>query len=144
MTAESLHMAPPPAPGQQVPEAASRQQSLVRAIARHWWMPLFMLLIGLLAAWVWTARETAIFRASTLLVVIPDGDLGGGGEILRSLDALERRTLLATFARLPATSESRRAVADVLQRDPSALSEFRISAAVVPNTNLIRVDVDGP
>jgi capsular polysaccharide biosynthesis protein len=120
------------------------QQSMLDALARRWWLPMVMLAVGLVSAYVWTARQTSVYRASALLVVVPDGQLEGGGDILRSLDALERRTLLATFARLPSTNESRRAVAQVLQRQPEALAAFHVGAAVVPNTNLIRIDVDGP
>jgi capsular polysaccharide biosynthesis protein len=119
-------------------------QSMLTALARRWWVPAVMVAVGLVAAYVWTARQTAVYRASALLVVVPDGQIEADGDILRSLDALERRTLLATFARLPSTREQRRAAAQVLQRRPEALSAFRVGAAVVPNTNLIRIDVDGP
>lgn len=119
-------------------------QSLLGSLIRRWWMPPVMLTVGVLAALGWTSRQPSVYRASAVLVVVPTEDLVGGADILRSLDALERRTLLATFARLPSTHESKRAVADLLEREAHALSDFRIGASVVPNTNLVRIDVDGP
>lgn len=118
-------------------------ESFLRVLIQRWWVPAITLLVALAAGVWWTSREPRIYRASAMLAVVPNSSIGDG-EILRSLDSLERRTILATFARLPATRETRMAVAEHLQRNVAELTTFQLGASVLPNTNIIRIDVDGP
>jgi capsular polysaccharide biosynthesis protein len=119
-------------------------QSFLRILARWWWVPALMLGVSVVAGLWWTSRQPHVYRASALLAVIPNSSVQADADVLRSLDVLERRTLLATFAQLPGTREMRTAVAKAMDRDPSRLTAYRIGAAVLPNTNIIRINVDGP
>ena len=117
--------------------------SFLRILRRWWWVPAMMLGVGFAAGLWWTSLQPRVYRASAMLAVVPTSSIGDA-DVLRSLDALERRTLLATFARLPGTLHSRVAIAAAVQRDLGELATYEIGASVVPNTNIIRVDVDGP
>jgi capsular polysaccharide biosynthesis protein len=118
--------------------------SLRRLLTRWWWLPVVMLSVGVLAGLWWTSRQPRTYRASAMLAVVPNTSVQADADVLRSLDALERRTLLATFARLPGTYETRAAVADALHRNPRELATYVFGASVLPSTNIIRIDVDGP
>jgi hypothetical protein len=117
--------------------------SFLRILRRWWWAPAVMLGVGVAAGLWWTSRQTQVYRASAMLAVIPTSSIGDA-DVLRSLDALERRTLLATFARLPGTPHSRMEIAAAVQKDVRDLAPYAIGASVLPSTNIIRVDVDGP
>ena len=117
---------------------------LLRVFVGRWWVPVLTAAIAVGAAWSWTGRQTPVYRASQLLAVVPGPSIEGGSDILRSLEALERRTLLATFARLPSSNQTRRAVGEWLDLDARQLAPYRFSASVLSNTNILRVEVDGP
>ncbi len=112
-------------------------------LRRGWWLGLAVLVLSLAAAAFFTSRQDPVFRASAMMVVMPGEDVAEATELMRALDTLERRTVLATFARIPMAHETRAAVAERLARDPAELRGVRISAGVVPSTNILRVDVDG-
>jgi capsular polysaccharide biosynthesis protein len=114
-----------------------------RILRQWWWVPVAMLGVSVAAGLWWTSLQPQVYRASAMLVVIPNSSVEGDADVLRSLDALERRTLLATFARLPGTPQARAAVAVAVQRDPRDVATYQIGASVLPNTNIIRIDVDG-
>lgn len=118
-------------------------ESFLRLVRRRWWVPLVTLIAGVAAGFWWTSREPRIYRASAMLVVVPSSGIGDA-DVLRSLDSLERRTVLATFARLTDTRNTRMAVAERLQRAPEEAARYQLGASVLPNTNIIRIDVDGP
>jgi capsular polysaccharide biosynthesis protein len=118
-------------------------ESFLRVLMRRWWIPAATLTAGLAAGFWWTSREPRIYRASAMLAVVPNSSIGDA-DVLRSLDSLERRTVLATFARLPTTRETLVAVAERLERNPVELANYQLGASVLPNTNIIRIDVDGP
>jgi capsular polysaccharide biosynthesis protein len=117
--------------------------SFLRLVIRRWWVPAVTLIAGVAAGFWWTSREPRIYRASAMLAVVPSSSIGDA-DVLRSIDSLERRTVLATFAQLPATRETRMAVAERIERDLVELARYHLGASVLPNTNIIRIDVDGP
>lgn len=119
-------------------------ESFLRILVRRWWVPAVTLAIGVAAGLWLTSREPQVYRASAMLAVVPNSSIQGDADVLRSLDALERRTLLATFARLPGTPETHAVVAEQIERDARDVARHRIGASVLPNTNIIRIDVDGP
>jgi uncharacterized protein involved in exopolysaccharide biosynthesis len=115
-----------------------------RALTRRWW--LVLLAVGLAlgtAAWA-TSRQKPVYRASTTMAVIPNSEVSGTEDVLRSLDTLERRTVVATFARIPSAAETRIDAARRMGIDGKAIRGYEIRASVLPNTNIIKVDAEGP
>ena len=120
------------------------QGILFDAIRRSWWLPLLAIAVALgVAAWI-TAREEPQFSAEAFLVVAPDRDIEDPGDVIDSLDTLERRTILATLAKYPGRAETKRTAGARLGWDASTLRRYWIGGSVVPQTNLIRIEVRGP
>jgi uncharacterized protein involved in exopolysaccharide biosynthesis len=127
-------LVPPPPRGGPLPDA-------VRALRAGWWMVLLSVAVAMAVSALLTARERPLYRASASLVVAPTSTVDNTADILRSLDTLERRSVIATFARIPGSLEARRAVSAALGLP---LEEWRIEGSVMPNTNIIRIDAEGP
>lgn len=102
------------------------------------------LVASLGAAAVATSRQRPVYRASAVLVVAPNSDVEGTSDILRSLETLDRRSVIATFARIPPTAEALAAAAQRLGPAQQELGGYQVAASVLPNTNVIRIDVEGP
>ncbi len=112
-----------------------------RALAMGWWIVLLMIAIALGVTAFITARQDVVYEAAAMLVVAPTSETSDPGDVMKSLETLERRTVIATFARIPGTLELREAVGARLKVDPRP---YRIHGSVVPNTNIIRVSAEGP
>lgn len=115
----------------------------VRALRARWWVIVALVIASLAAARVFTARQTPVYRATASSTVIPAAQVKEAGELLRSLETLERRTLVATFAMLAGSRETRQEAVSMLGLESGALSGYRVAAAVAPNTNVIRINVEG-
>lgn len=111
---------------------------------RWWWVVLVVLVLTVVVTAVVTASVTPIYRSSALLVVTPSDVVREPEDVLRALETLERRTVIATFARIPSTRESRDAVAKALGKDPDSLRGYDLDGAVLPSTNIVRIVVEGP
>jgi capsular polysaccharide biosynthesis protein len=118
-------------------------ESFLASMRRWWWLPLATAVLATAAALAVTSRETPRYAATATAVVAPTAEVESS-ELLRSLDTLERRTVVATFARIAGTRESRTASAEHLGLRARDVSGHRISASVVSSTNLIRIRVEGP
>lgn len=113
-------------------------------LLRRWWLVLLVMLASVaVAAWL-TARQEPLFRAFSSLVVVPNTSLKDPNHILRSLETLERRTIVATLAALPSSADALNQAAESLETDVSSLQDNRIRGSVKPQTNIIRIEVTGP
>ena len=92
-------------------------------------------MIAAAAAWMIAALQPPRYRASALAAIAPLPEGLAANEFLRGVEVLERRTVVVTVAALASTAATRTRVA--------APKEFDIEAAILPNTNLVRVDVEG-
>lgn len=84
------------------------------------------------------------FRASASAIVVPGAAITEPTDVVRSLDTLERRSVIATLARIPAATQTLAATAARLKMDVRDVERHRISTTVIPQTNIIRIDVEGP
>ena len=69
------------------------------------------------------------YRATAVGVVAPLTNTLTPSEAFHAVEALDRRSVVATVAALPSTAWSQH-------------HDYNITAAVLPNTNLVRIDVD--
>lgn len=116
----------------------------LRALRRWWWLPVVTAVVAAGTAGVLTSREVPRYLATATAIVAPTADIQDSSELLRSLDTLERRTVVATFARVASTRETRTATAQHLGLEAGEVSGHRITASVISSTNLIRIQAEGP
>lgn len=117
--------------------------AVVGVFRRSWWIVAIAWGATLAATALLTARQTPVYRASASLVVVPQTTIAEA-DLVRSLDTLDRRTIVATFAKLPSTPETRAAAAPLAGLSSRDATEYAVLAGVVPNTNIIKIDVEGP
>ncbi len=116
----------------------------LQALRRSWLIVIAILAIALVVTAVITARQTPLYETSAQLVAGPSPAITDPDDVVRALETLERRTVIATFARMASTEESRSTIAQFLKLDPHRARAFRTVGSVVSNTNIIRIDTRGP
>lgn len=142
--ANQSHVAPlHQAESEDPPRPAARRWDVGRGLA----LVITLMILSTVAAWLVGSRQPVLYQAHALHAVVPVANVQlDSGDLIRSLETLERRTLVATLAHLPSTPELiLRASTDA---DPQAtaawITRYHARGAVVPNTNLIRIEVEGP
>lgn len=111
---------------------------------RHWWWALLLVMATTVgAAGFFTARQQRVYRAAASATVAPAPSVEQASDIVRGLESLERRTVIATFASVAEARETQKAAAALVGLEARELSGYRTRAVVVPSTNIIRVTVEG-
>jgi capsular polysaccharide biosynthesis protein len=102
---------------------------LIRVARSRWKAIAITIAAALVIAAVIAAALPKRYRATAVGVVAPLTNTLTPSEAFHGVEALDRRSVVATVAALPSTSWSQ-------HRD------YDVSAVVLPNTNLVRIDVD--
>lgn len=103
-------------------------------ILKRWKLVLATAVVISLLAGILAALQPKHYRASTIAGVTATGEHMDAGELYRGVEVLQQRTIVATVAALASVPET--------QRQLAARGNATIDAVVLPNTNLLRIDVD--
>ncbi|HEX8472989.1 MAG TPA: hypothetical protein VF666_03070 [Pyrinomonadaceae bacterium] len=119
-------------------------QDAARFLRYYWWLIVLAFFVGFGSTALFTSRRAATYRAATTLVVGPSENITAPKEIVDSLDTLDRRSVVATFAKVPSSRTVRERAEAQLQLARAQTEPYQVKTVVVPDTNILEVSVEGP
>lgn len=114
-----------------------------RTMRRWFWIPLLIVFTALATAFVVTSRQTPLYQSATTIAIAPSAKVADPNDVVRSLDTLERRTIVTTLARIAATRDLLDQAAATIGTPLNEARANRVSGTVLPNTSLLRITVEG-
>ena len=120
--------------------------TFMRLVRRAWWM-VALTVIGVVGATAFqVSRQPVTYEASTTAIVWPDENVAGQSKetALRSLDTLDRRSVIATYAKIPASRTVREQAQNQLKISSADIRHHKVRTSVMPDTNVLRISVEGP
>ncbi len=112
-------------------------EEVLLALRTRWPIIVLATILAALLAWLIGTIQPRRYRASTFAAIVPLADKLDTEEQIRATQALDQRTIVATVAALA----SMPAVSDAAI--PPADKGYSVRAVVLPNTNVLRIEVDG-
>lgn len=107
------------------------------ALRTRWPVIVVATVLTVLAAWLFSAAQPKRYRASAFAAIVPLAGRLGAEDQIRATQALEQRTIVGTVAALV----SMPVITDAAI--PPADRGYDLRAVVLPNTNVLRIEVDG-
>lgn len=101
---------------------------------RHWMIVALIAAAVMLLAWLAAGLQPKRYRAMALAAVTPITDQLSPSDVMRGVDTLDRRVVVASVAALASAPV-------ILDQAGGAHSD--INSVVLPNTNLFRIEVEG-
>lgn|GEM_PF-2207052 len=132
LTASAVAPPPPPAATTATPTIV---EDVTLAVMRHWRVVALVAAATMLLGWLLAAIQPKRYRAVSIGAITPDARLLEPAEMIRGVDTLERRVIVASITALANAPSTRDAA--------GATDDYAISAFVLPNTNLFRIEVEG-
>lgn len=117
---------------------------LRQIVKRYGWIAVLAMLAGGVSAAYFTSREPVLYEAVATVVIGPTDGIGNAETTLRGLDAISRRNVIATYARIPSSRAILTGVAKDLALSKEKASNYRIRTSVIPDTNILRITAQGP
>lgn len=114
-----------------------------RMILHGWWIILLSVVIAVVAAYVLSSSTAAVYQTSGRYVVAPSGRLTDASEMVDTLYALDRRSIVFTYAEIFNSERIFNATADALGLDAGTRALYSSSTVVLPETNVLEISVEG-
>lgn len=114
-------------------------------LQKNWWLILLTAMTALTVSLAISYAAVPQYRAVARFIIIPSSSLTSGADVVRSLDTLDRRSVVATYAEVMNSSRIFEGSADFLGLDANALIEdYKIQAVDLPDSSVLELTVSGP
>lgn len=113
-------------------------------LRRGWWIILLTILIATNVSLLTSYLTPPVYQTSSRFIVAPNaGSFSSSWDVVSSLDTLDRRSIINTYRELlssPSVYKQNPAIQSV---DPQVLASYDILVTVVPDTNILKLTVEG-
>jgi diguanylate cyclase (GGDEF)-like protein len=118
----------------------------LRTLQRGWWIIVLVMLAAMNFSLLISYLTPPVYETSSRFVVSPNAAVySNSWDIVSSLDTLDRRSIINTYKELLASPAVYATSPEIQQISPAELeTQYDIVVVVVPDTNILRLTVDGP
>ena len=117
----------------------------LRIIRRGWWLILIAALVAVNLSLVYSYYLTQpTYEAVARFIVSPNLQSIESGDLINSLEALDKRSIISTYAEVLNSREVIDGTIKLLGAQPEQLTGYDTFVTVLPDANIIRFSVQGP
>ena len=116
-----------------------------RIIQRGWWLILVTTLAAINISLIYSYYVTVpMYEAVARFIVSPNLQNTDSRDMVNSLDALDKRSIISTYAELFNSHQIIDNTMELLRENPDDFVGYTTSVTVLPDANIIRFSVKGP
>jgi diguanylate cyclase (GGDEF)-like protein len=116
----------------------------LRTLQRGWWIIVLVMLAAMNFSLLISYLTPPVYETSSRFVVSPNAAVySNSWDIVSSLDTLDRRSIINTYKELLASPAVYATSPEIQQINAAELAQYKIVVVVVPDTNILRLTVDG-
>ena len=120
-------------------------QTYLNIARRGWWIILLTAVAAVVASLIYSSLSPRVYRTTARYIVSPQEIiLSNQTDYFRSLDTLDRRSIITTYAEVFGSSRIFGEAAAALGEPADVLENYRVTAVSLPEANVIQVAVEGP
>lgn len=117
----------------------------LRMIQRGWWLILVSVLVAVNLSLVFSYFiATPLYESSARFIISPNLNYVEGRDMVNSLEALDKRSIITTYAEVINSPQIINSTIRLLNGNPEDFADYTTSFAVLPDTNIIKFNVQGP
>lgn len=116
-----------------------------RMLQRSWWIIILTALAAVATTLIISYFTTPIYRATSRFVVSPSAQfVTGGNNVVNSLDTLDKRSIITTYAEVLKSPRIYQDTLTLLHMNAVDLTGYSINSVVLTDSNIIEFSVQGP
>lgn len=121
----------------------SELQTLIQIGRRNWWIVALTAGAALLISIILSTLTEPTYQTSARFIVSPSRELEDR-DIINSLEALDKRSVVVTYAEVLRSNRILGAARQELNVDALELVDYGLTAVVLPEANVLELTVTGP
>ncbi|MBI9043225.1 MAG: transposase [Anaerolineaceae bacterium] len=115
-----------------------------RMLTRGWWIILLTMFTAIDAALILDYFAEPSYQATVRMLVIPNPEISTGKEFLDSLETLDQRSIIMTYAEMIDSQYMFVSVEDDLGLNSEELEKYEQKTVVLPDATIMELTVSGP
>jgi diguanylate cyclase (GGDEF)-like protein len=116
----------------------------LQMLRRSWWIVALTALVAVTMALVATYITQPLYQSNARFVVSPNSDLVSGKDVVNSLEALDKRSIISTYAEGLNSRRIHDETISALQLSEATFEDYSITTVVLPEANIIDLIITGP
>jgi diguanylate cyclase (GGDEF)-like protein len=117
----------------------------LRMLRQGWWIVLLTMLVAVNVALIASYFSEPVYQASARYSVSPSATLiGTGQEVLNSLEALDKRSIIQTYAEFLNSQRIYEETYTGMGMSSDEISRYSRSTVVIPDANILDLTITGP
>lgn len=117
----------------------------LRVVQRGWWLILAAALVAVNVSLVYSYYVAEPrYEAFARFIISPNLNFVEGRDVVNSLEALDKRSIITTYAEVINSPQVVDNTISMLNGNPADYSGYETTVVVLPDTNIIRFSVQGP
>ncbi|NOZ72337.1 MAG: diguanylate cyclase [Chloroflexi bacterium] len=117
----------------------------LRIIRRGWWLILISALVAVNFSLVYSYYiTTPMYETVARFIVSPNVQNVTGRDLVNSLEALDKRSIISTYAEVLNSRQIIESTIKLLGDNPEDYQEYTMAVTVLPDANILRFSVRGP
>jgi diguanylate cyclase (GGDEF)-like protein len=113
-------------------------------LQRGWWLIVLAALTSVSVSLGLSYLATPQYKAVASFIVTPSATLTVGRDVVNSLDTLDRRSIIATYAEVMNSRRILNEASELLKLDPAVVAKYDVQAVVLPDAFVLELTVSGP
>lgn len=113
-------------------------------LQRGWWVVVLTALMAVALSLGLSYLATPQYQATATFIITPGATLTVGRDVVNSLDTLDRRSIVATYAEVMNSQRIYGEALLSLKLEASTLEDYEMLAVVLPESSVVELDVTGP
>lgn len=113
-------------------------------VKRGWWIILLTAVVAVAASLIYSSMSPRIYRTTTRYIVSPQAGIASETDYFRSLDTLDRRSIITTYAEVFGSQRIIGEAVVSLGEPLEVMADYTVTAVGLPEANVIQVTVEGP
>lgn len=117
----------------------------LRVIQRGWWLILAAVLVAVNLSLLYSYYVAVPrYESYARFIISPNLQFVEGRDLVNSIEALDKRSIITTYAEVINSPQIINNTIELLHARPEDYSQYTTSVTVLPDTNIIRFNVQGP
>lgn len=116
----------------------------IQMLRRGWWIVVLTALMAVNIALLADFITTPTYQASTKFVLSPSNDTLAGRDVVTSLEALDKRSIVSTYAEFINSRRIYLEALNVLHLTEIQMEDYTIQTVVLPDANILELTISGP